>query len=64
MHSVQRTIRSLVTLPARTSHVGLPAAERARIGIGDGLVRVSVGLEGTEDLIDDFRNALEAAAAA
>jgi cystathionine beta-lyase/cystathionine gamma-synthase len=57
-------VESLVTLPARTSHVGLPPAERARIGIGDGLVRVSVGLEGTEDLIDDFRNALEAAAAA
>jgi cystathionine gamma-lyase len=44
--------------------VGLPAAERARIGIGDGLVRVSVGLEGTEDLMDDFRNALDAATAA
>jgi cystathionine beta-lyase/cystathionine gamma-synthase len=57
-------VESLVTLPARTSHVGLPAAERARIGIGDGLVRVSVGLEGTEDLMDDFRNALDAATAA
>ncbi|MCZ6746874.1 MAG: PLP-dependent transferase, partial [Acidobacteria bacterium] len=38
--------------------------ERARIGIGDGLVRVSVGLEGPDDLIADFRRALEAAAAA
>jgi cystathionine beta-lyase/cystathionine gamma-synthase len=57
-------VESLVTLPARTSHVGLPAAERARIGIGDGLVRVSVGLEGSEDLVDDFSHALDAAAAA
>ncbi|MCZ6651198.1 MAG: PLP-dependent transferase, partial [Acidobacteria bacterium] len=57
-------VESLVTLPARTSHIGLPAAERARIGIGDGLVRVSVGLEGSDDLIADFRHALEAAAAA
>jgi cystathionine beta-lyase/cystathionine gamma-synthase len=57
-------VESLVTLPARTSHVGLPAAERARIGIGDGLVRVSVGREGSEDLVDDFSHALDAAAAA
>jgi len=57
-------VESLITLPARTSHIGLPAAERARIGIGDGLVRVSVGLEGSDDLMADFRHALTAAAAA
>ena len=34
------------------------------IGIGDGLIRVSVGLEGTDDLLDDFRHALEAATSA
>ncbi len=52
-------VESLVTLPARTSHIGLPPEERARIGIGDGLVRVSVGLEGRDDLVEDFRQALD-----
>ncbi len=50
---------SLVTRPATTSHLGLTPAERARLGITDGLVRVSVGLETTQDLIDDARAALE-----
>ncbi len=50
---------SLVTRPATTSHAGLPPAERERLGITAGLVRVSVGLETVEDLIDDARAALE-----
>ncbi len=50
---------SLVTRPATTSHLGLEPAERERLGITDGLVRVSVGLETTQDLIDDARAALE-----
>jgi cystathionine gamma-synthase/cystathionine gamma-lyase/cystathionine beta-lyase len=49
---------TLVTRPAASSHAGLSAAERARIGIGEGLVRVSVGLEAVEDLIEDFQQAL------
>lgn len=52
---------TLVTLPARTSHAGLEPAERQRLGIGDGLIRVSVGLEAPEDLVDDFARALSAA---
>jgi cystathionine beta-lyase/cystathionine gamma-synthase len=51
-------VESLVTLPARTSHSGLSPDERARLGIADGLVRVSTGIEDTGDLIDDFRRAL------
>ncbi len=47
-------VETLVTRPAATSHAGLSPEERARIGIGDGLVRVSIGLEAPEDLIDDF----------
>jgi cystathionine beta-lyase/cystathionine gamma-synthase len=47
-----------VTRPAASSHVGLEPEERARIGISDGLVRVSIGLEAAEDLIEDFANAL------
>jgi cystathionine beta-lyase/cystathionine gamma-synthase len=44
--------------PARTSHRGLPEAQRRALGIGDGLVRLSVGLEAAEDLIDDLAGAL------
>ena len=49
----------LVTRPAASSHVGLSPEERARIGIGEGLVRVSIGLEDPADLIEDFGRALD-----
>ena len=49
---------TLVTRPAASSHVGLAPEERARIGISDGLVRVSIGLEAAEDLMEDFDRAL------
>jgi cystathionine beta-lyase/cystathionine gamma-synthase len=52
---------TLVTRPAASSHVGLDPAERQRIGISDGLVRVSIGLEAAEDLIEDFIQALREA---
>jgi cystathionine beta-lyase/cystathionine gamma-synthase len=52
-------VDSLMTLPAKTSHRLLSPEERARIGIGDGLVRMSVGIEATDDLIDDLKQALE-----
>jgi len=51
---------SLVTRPATTSHLGLAPSERERMGITDGLVRVSIGLETTADLIEDARQALDA----
>ena len=47
------------TYPARTSHRGVPEREQAAMGIGPGLVRVSVGLEDPGDLIDDLAAALE-----
>ena len=47
-----------MTRPAATSHAGMSAADRAAAGIGDGLVRLSVGLETTDDLIEDFERAL------
>lgn len=53
------SVESLVSLPSRTSHAGLSPEERARLGIRDGLVRVSTGLEDASDLIEDFRSALE-----
>jgi cystathionine beta-lyase/cystathionine gamma-synthase len=51
-------VETLMTLPALTSHAGLTAAERAEVGVADGLIRVSVGIEGTEDLVADFQVAL------
>lgn len=50
---------SLITLPVTSSHAGLSPAERAEAGISEGLVRLSVGLEDTEDLIEDLRAALD-----
>jgi O-succinylhomoserine sulfhydrylase len=54
--------KSLITHPATTTHQRLGAAERARMGIGDGLVRLSIGLEDLDDLKADLARALAAAA--
>jgi cystathionine beta-lyase/cystathionine gamma-synthase len=51
-------IETLVTRPAATSHAGMSREDRAAAGIGDGLIRLSVGLETTDDLIEDFEEAL------
>jgi cystathionine beta-lyase/cystathionine gamma-synthase len=56
-------VETLVTLPAVTSHAGMSPEERRGAGVADGLIRVSVGIEGTEDLLEDFRQALNRAAA-
>ncbi len=53
-------VETLITRPATTSHSGMNAQERARAGISDGLIRLSVGLESSDDLIEDFENALRA----
>jgi cystathionine beta-lyase/cystathionine gamma-synthase len=52
-------VETLVTRPAATSHAGMKPDERRKLGISDGLVRISVGIEGTSDLIEDFGRALE-----
>ena len=51
-------IETLITRPATTSHSGMAPEERRRLGISDSLIRLSVGIESTEDLIDDFAQAL------
>ena len=51
--------RSLIVHPASTSHRAVPPAERAVIGITDGLVRLSVGIESADDLIADLNQALQ-----
>jgi len=50
---------SLVTQPCTTTHHGLPPEERARRGISDSMLRLSIGLENVEDLIADLEQALQ-----
>jgi cystathionine beta-lyase/cystathionine gamma-synthase len=52
------SVDSLVSVPRRTSHAHLTAEERSRLGIGDSLVRFSVGIEDADDLIADLEQAL------
>ncbi|KAB7667261.1 bifunctional cystathionine gamma-lyase/homocysteine desulfhydrase [Bacillus sp. B1-b2] len=52
-------VESLISVPARMTHASIPASRRAELGITDGLVRISVGLEDISDLIDDLKQALE-----
>jgi cystathionine beta-lyase/cystathionine gamma-synthase len=53
-------VETLLTRPATTSHSGLSPEDRQKLGISDGLIRVSVGIEATEDILEDFDQALKA----
>jgi O-succinylhomoserine sulfhydrylase len=50
--------KSLATHPATTTHMRIGAEERAKLGITDGVIRLSIGLEDPEDLKDDLAQAL------
>jgi cystathionine gamma-synthase/cystathionine gamma-lyase/cystathionine beta-lyase len=52
-------VETLITRPAASSHAGMSPADRERIGVTEDLLRVSCGIEHHEDLIADFRHALE-----
>lgn len=52
-------VESLVTRPVTTSHSGMSPQDLQSLGISDSLIRVSVGIEATEDIIEDFKQALE-----
>jgi len=52
---------SLVELPALQTHASVPEDQRKKLGISDNMIRLSVGLEDSEDLIADLENALKAA---
>jgi cystathionine gamma-lyase/homocysteine desulfhydrase len=52
-------VESLISVPARMTHASIPAERRAELGITDGLVRISVGVEDVEDLISDLEQALD-----
>lgn len=51
-------VESLISVPARMTHASIPSERRAELGITDGLVRISVGIEDVEDLLDDLTQAL------
>jgi cystathionine beta-lyase/cystathionine gamma-synthase len=51
-------VETLLTLPVTTSHAGMSPRDRKALGITDGLIRLSVGIENTDDLIEDFAQAL------
>jgi len=52
-------VETLISHPASMTHASVPAERRAQIGLTDGLVRISAGVEDPADLIDDIRQALE-----
>jgi cystathionine beta-lyase/cystathionine gamma-synthase len=56
-------VESLVSIPVLTSHAMIPAEDRARMGVTEQMIRLSVGIENAEDLIADLEHALEAVAA-
>ena len=56
-------VETLITIPGESSHAGLSIEERLQFGIGEGLVRLAVGIEGERDLLNDFSNALDRPAA-
>jgi cystathionine beta-lyase/cystathionine gamma-synthase len=51
-------VETLLTRPATTSHAGMSREDRLRLGIADNLIRMSVGIEATEDVIEDLAQAL------
>ncbi len=56
-------VESLVSIPVLTSHAMIPAEARAKMGVTEQMVRLSVGIENADDLIADLEHALEAVAA-
>lgn len=57
-------VKSLIEHPALMTHVSIPAEQRQKIGISDGLLRISAGIENAGDLVEDLVNGFAAAAAA
>ena len=57
------SVESLVSIPVLTSHAMIPAEERAKMGVTEQMIRLSVGIENADDLIADLERALQAVAA-
>jgi cystathionine gamma-lyase len=54
-------VESLIEHPAIMTHASIPPSTRQKLGISDGMIRISVGIEHADDLINDLQNALERA---
>lgn len=52
-------VESLISIPAKMTHASIPKERREELGITDGLIRISVGLEDAQDLIEDLEQALK-----
>ncbi len=52
-------VESLICFPSDTSHRCMSLSERKKLGISDTLLRLSIGIEDTEDLLEDFSQALK-----
>jgi cystathionine gamma-lyase len=52
-------VESLAECPSLMTHASVPDSERAKLGIDDSLIRLSVGIESCTDLIEDLRSALD-----
>ncbi|KXZ15213.1 bifunctional cystathionine gamma-lyase/homocysteine desulfhydrase [Bacillus nakamurai] len=55
-------VESLISVPSRMTHASIPRDRRLALGITDGLIRISVGIEDTEDLVADVKQALDSLA--
>ncbi|MBK9318578.1 MAG: PLP-dependent transferase [Bacteroidetes bacterium] len=51
-------VESLLNHPATMTHASIPKEEREKAGVTDGLIRLSVGIEDIEDLLEDLRQAI------
>ncbi|WP_449354124.1 bifunctional cystathionine gamma-lyase/homocysteine desulfhydrase [Virgibacillus natechei] len=52
-------VESLISIPAKMTHASIPRERRLELGITDGLIRLSVGIEDADDLIEDLKSALD-----
>ena len=52
-------VESLIGHPASMTHASIPREERLKVGLTDSLIRLSVGIEDVEDLIEDLKMALD-----
>jgi len=52
-------VETLVSIPVYSSHINMDESELRKHGVTPGMIRISVGVEGVEDLIEDFRQAIK-----
>lgn len=52
-------VESLISIPAKMTHASIPKERREALGITDGLIRISIGIEDVDDLIEDLQQALQ-----